>query len=687
MNDGKNKFMWMLVVLGMLLFSGCMSMDEMLASDDPFWHDIGESQAMRLAIDQYGTADLQAKLDVVGKMRDQSKLAKIYAAKSTAPEVKKAARAKITEDTAFAAMLVGCKDPAIWKEALDNIKSDKALVAAAAALLEEGPVGEFVAGSKRPMAEQLLCRVTGGDAVGEYLAQLAREELSLRDHIYNSKDQERFVDRYEMYKVFAMHARPCAAIEELKRDKKVLATTKRDDGMYDLHTPLHVADILGGSDAGKVEILKERRGRSYYLSNGNSSWNFAITPEAILSSMKDASCIADYIASCKYEKDIAVAMRYVKDPKARGAIAVARLERFAKEGMLGSTQEGDGMPSEASRLSTLVSEAPVEDLKRIASSVSERVLSPALLAADWNHDKINFVIVREMAERCKDKTLTAELYACVADCIGRVHSESTDEFKNAVKGLSGGATYSWAATDQAKAVGIMKSWAALADMEVVKAAVACTAKNGLCGVDYLAAGRTESERATVRQWMVAAWLKELSVIEDKDEATLAKLDAVGRGQHLENWTEGKTDITTDLQRDQAFDGLPICIGARVEEVRKSGSQVVADVGMISVMPNFGEAAISIDELLFKVVATDEENKQVVARWNALDKVYVQGVFKFLDSKKYLGEIAMTGVLDAQNVATLSAEDAKARSIRAALKNAGATVPEPKFLPKKSASEK
>lgn len=679
-----NRLLWVLVLL---LFSGCMSMDEMLASDDPFWHDIGESQAMRFAIDQYGTADLQAKLDAVGKMRDQSKLAKIYAAKSTASEVKKAARAKITEDTAFAAMLVGCKDPAIWKEALDNIKSDKALVAAAAGLLEEGPVGENIAGSKRPVAEQLLCRVKGGDAIGEYLARLAKEELTLRDHIYNSKDQERFVDQYEVYKAFAMHARPCAAIEELKRDKKVIATTKRDDGMYDLYTPLEVADILGGSDAGKVEILKERRGRSYYLSNGNSSWNFAITPEAILSSMKDASCIADYILSCEYEKDIAAAMRYVKDPKTRGAIAVARLERFAKDGMLGSTQEGDGMPSEATRLSALVSEASVGDLKRIAPSVSAKVLSPVLLTADWNHDKINFAIVREMAERCKDKALTAELYAHVADCIGRVHAESTDEFKNAVKGLSGGATYSWAATDQAKAVGIVKSWAALADMEVVKAAVACTAKNVLCGVDYLAAGRPESERAIVRQWMVAAWLKELSAIEDKDEAMLANLDAVGRGQHLENWTEGKTDITTDLQRDQAFDGYPICIGARVETVQKSGGQVVADIGMISVIPNFGEAAISIDELLFKVVATDEKNKQIAAQWNALDKVYVQGVFKFLDSKKYLGEIAMTGVLDAQAVTTFSEEAAKVRSIRAALKKAGAKVPEPKFLPKKIPSQR
>ena len=664
----------MIVVALIMTLAGCMSMDEMLASDDPFWHDIGESQAMRFAIDQYGTADLQAKLDAVGKMRDQTKLAKIYAAKSTVPEVKKAARAKITEDTAFAAMLVGCKDPAIWKEALANIKSDEALVAAAAGLLEEGPVGEHIAGSKRPLAEQLLCKVKGGDAVGEHLVRLAKEELDLRDRIYSSEDQERFVDRYEIYKVFAMHARPCAAIDQLKQDKKVLATVKRDDGMYDLYTPLQVADILGGSDAGKVEILKERRGRSYYLSNGNSSWNFAITPEAILSSMKDASCIADYIASCEYEKDIAVAMRYVKDPKTRGAIAVARLERFAKEGMLGSTQEGDGMSSEASRLSALVAEAPTEDLKRVAPSVSAKILSPELLAADWNHDKINFQIVREIAERCKDKTLTAELYARVADCLGRVYAESTDEFKNAVKGLSGGATYSWDSTDQAKAVRVMKSWAVLADMDVVKAAVDCTAKNDLCGVDYLAAGRAENEQATVRQWMAAAWLKELSVIEDKDDAALAKLDAVGRGQHLENWTEGKTDITTDLQRDQAFDGRPICIGAQVEEVREVDGRVIADVGMISVMPNYVAARINIEEYLFRVVASGEKCRQIVARWNTHDKVYVLGVFKFLDSQKYLGEIVMTDVLDAVTVSTLSGEAAKARSIRAALKKIGATAP-------------
>ena len=111
-----------LIALMIGILAGCMSMDEMLASDDPFWHDIGESQAMRFAIDQYGTADLQAKLDAVGKMRDQEKLAKVYVAKSTVPEVKKAVRSKITEEKAFASMLVASDDPTIHYEAMTNIK-------------------------------------------------------------------------------------------------------------------------------------------------------------------------------------------------------------------------------------------------------------------------------------------------------------------------------------------------------------------------------------------------------------------------------------------------------------------------------------------------------------------------------------------------------------------------------------
>ena len=244
-------------VIGLaLMLAGCMSMDEMLASDDPFWHDIGESQAMRFAIDQYGTADLQAKLDAVGKMRDQEKLAKVYVAKSTVPEVKKAVRSKITEEKAFASMLVASDDPAIHYEAMTNIKSDEVLLATAGALM--GDV------SKKMLADELIGRVKGETAIAGHLARIVRDELALKKKIETTEylttsmrndDIKKFMSGYESYKTFARYVKANRAIRELAADNAIQATKGTQ---YDFATPLESAIEAAQREAERIAAEKER---------------------------------------------------------------------------------------------------------------------------------------------------------------------------------------------------------------------------------------------------------------------------------------------------------------------------------------------------------------------------------------------------------------------------------------------
>ena len=241
------------LMIGML--AGCMSMDEMLASDDPFWHDIGESQAMRFAIDQYGTADLQAKLDAVGKMRDQEKLAKVYVAKSTVPEVKRAVRSKITEEKAFASMLVTSDDPTIHKEALENIRSDAILLSTAGALM--GDV------SKKRLADELVGRVKGETAITDHLARIVRDELALKKKIETTEylttsmrndDIKTFMSGYESYKTFARYVKANRAVRELAADNTIQATKGTQ---YDFATPLESAIESAQREAERVAAEKE----------------------------------------------------------------------------------------------------------------------------------------------------------------------------------------------------------------------------------------------------------------------------------------------------------------------------------------------------------------------------------------------------------------------------------------------
>lgn len=224
------------LMLALLAITGCMSMDDMLVSDDPFWRDLGESRAVSFAIDRYEANALQDKLDVVSKMRDQQKLAKIYVAKFAAPEVRKAARAKIAEESAFAVMLALSDDEAIQKEALDNIKTDNGRIAAARVMLGDR--------SKKAQVAALLGQVRDDKAVVNSLKDIAYETIAFVSEIktkeyYSSSardaDVEKAVRVYSEYKALVDYAVDADAIAALATDEKIIATKGQK---LDFATPL-----------------------------------------------------------------------------------------------------------------------------------------------------------------------------------------------------------------------------------------------------------------------------------------------------------------------------------------------------------------------------------------------------------------------------------------------------------------
>ena len=118
--------------------SGCMSMEEKLASDSQFWRDIGESEAVGFVLD---TANpLEKRLEIVPKIANQQKLAKIVIAKNAAPEIKNEARKRIDEVPALATIALEAPDSGDRKDALGKItKSEDARIEAAWIFAERKP--------------------------------------------------------------------------------------------------------------------------------------------------------------------------------------------------------------------------------------------------------------------------------------------------------------------------------------------------------------------------------------------------------------------------------------------------------------------------------------------------------------------------------------------------------------------
>ena len=105
-----------------VMMAGCMSMDEMLASEDGFWRDIGETRAVGFVLDDANP--LEKRLETMGKISNQQKLADIYVSKAASPEVKVEARKRITEPSAFVFIYGKSSERDVRQDALKEILKD-----------------------------------------------------------------------------------------------------------------------------------------------------------------------------------------------------------------------------------------------------------------------------------------------------------------------------------------------------------------------------------------------------------------------------------------------------------------------------------------------------------------------------------------------------------------------------------
>jgi hypothetical protein len=243
-----------------------MSMDEMLASEDGFWRDIGETQAVTFVTDTSSEHTLEERLAVVPKIRNQQKLAQIYLSQTAAPEVKKAARAGVTETAAFVYIYLNGKDRETKKDALTQIAKDDASCIAGA--------WELALAGRMKEAKHLLKRTQDEKSRSKFIAGKVDETIALAAEIQRKgKKYGADMVKYDMKRFETMFAavKECVPFvtdedtaNRLLANEEVVATKGTAN---DLYTP-----VKAGRDRAKafaaLSSLDEKEARELLLDKG-----------------------------------------------------------------------------------------------------------------------------------------------------------------------------------------------------------------------------------------------------------------------------------------------------------------------------------------------------------------------------------------------------------------------------------
>lgn len=123
------KMMAILSVAAMAV-TGCMTVDEMLASDNPVFRTIGESQTVNLAVDASRQHTVEERAAAVNKLNNQGRLAEIVISQESTPEVRKLAQEKITDQKAAARIAAEVESDEIAAENIALIKEDNVRIEA-----------------------------------------------------------------------------------------------------------------------------------------------------------------------------------------------------------------------------------------------------------------------------------------------------------------------------------------------------------------------------------------------------------------------------------------------------------------------------------------------------------------------------------------------------------------------------
>ena len=183
------------VAIGMAVcMVGCMSMDEMLASEDGFWRDIGETKAVSFVLDS--SNPIEKRLEVVPKIADQDKLAKIVIARNVASEVKAEARKRIDKTPALATVAMNAPERQDQLDALDQInKSENARIDAAWIFAASKPSSNALQTVLKGLSDSGKSRFAASfnekiDAASEASAEASRLRQKYGDSMAEAKVKE-----------------------------------------------------------------------------------------------------------------------------------------------------------------------------------------------------------------------------------------------------------------------------------------------------------------------------------------------------------------------------------------------------------------------------------------------------------------------------------------------------------------
>jgi len=166
--------------------TGCMSMEQMLASKDEDIHGWGEDMAVTAITDKASEKTLPEKLNLVEQIHSQIRLAKIYVGVHTPPEVKQAIVSRITDKDAFLYALANHKNDDDARTLISSIKTDEARLGAANALLM------FPTDDNKKIADEIMSTFKNDKLLGEYLCQQASLIDDLR-RSHRQSDQKRYI--------------------------------------------------------------------------------------------------------------------------------------------------------------------------------------------------------------------------------------------------------------------------------------------------------------------------------------------------------------------------------------------------------------------------------------------------------------------------------------------------------------
>lgn len=221
--------------------TGCMSVDEMLASSNPVFRALGESQTVNLAIDASRSHTEAERAEAVGKLSNQDKIAEIVISGDATPEVRKLAQGKITEPKVAARIAAEVDSDEIAQVNVAMVKDDLTLIEAGFSAVVK---------KRYSRAEAIVARVKSDGLISDRLRSVIEKDGKLENKLRTggaqTAQEEATIEelrilnyRFGLALVNAMHS--AGSIKPFIEDRSVANKYgSRNESGFDYYDPLVV---------------------------------------------------------------------------------------------------------------------------------------------------------------------------------------------------------------------------------------------------------------------------------------------------------------------------------------------------------------------------------------------------------------------------------------------------------------